>query len=1107
MWELSQNVDRAADTAPMGMIGCLIPTGLPFLTTQGRFLAGVETLSLNGLPRDKLLMPRETTKEIMNLAGNAMSSTVVGAAIMAAICVCPIGTFDGKFAEENVSSINPLAAMEMREDALGQFNPLDLLSFRQDSAQILFQQARNSIRLCRCEGFDNSTDRLIRICRDCSHTACEKCAGIPLHSYRNMDQPTMDARIAPADFTEALKASLPMRLQVAGLEIDILNQLRPVSTTEVDKKLWTKLMRALTPAVGEELRFKTIKRTHKWRVIFEASHSLLTLTFSEHEIFWQLHVKANPKEPVNSLIRKLLKPPFAMMHVKGGNLISGQWQICLPTTKTVVLKIRGIGTLIPCWPASIGMQIPSLVDKKVWSRLRISAEHGMHSEWTDQITGEYELLQGCDSAMHHLHKRIHSPRQSHGAPVYFFFDSLNSGRLGEDRFVFSRDKHHLAYPETRMIIASIDPRWRPSSQGSTQVTCSFALEMMDCEAALKPFTGPGTPMYAAVTDRIDDVVATGLELSSREPSPEVPHQNCSADVHTILSCKVPLSLVEDNGWQPGPWVDVDHNNEYLNFATFSWLLDRVRTLDGFSDRYRSIPPPENITMCRSCAPSPPSTQWRMLQKKSGKPKLIAHQDARQAEAYERAMKARPAPFLTRIRIDGYRDGCLQVGLNVTTLVHRALAKFSQHPSVHNALDVSWRLDSQYEWPTKFPLEPFKLGSNEKGTPMPHEFVVKETREDGSSTVRTEKLRKDQEESLFWIVQQESPELPPFHEMEIEEACVRSAGWRAEARVQRPSTGRGGILADDIGYGKTITTLALIDRQMPIARASSKTPRENSIPLKATLIIVPAHLFKQWKRQIYKFLGGKYAIVKIASTAQLRKLAIKNFKNAHIVLVSGALFDSPSYLAKIAQFAALPEVSTLQQRYFGDWMRDASERIGQHTEDLKHCTDMSEYGKNLNETRRRTIQQHRIMLSLPAKRLTGAAYMAKAAARREKELKQVQSEFLESEQTATASKDGDPFKTEEASTMDDLSSPVLSMFHFERVVIDEYTYISNKRFQFMNSIKSNFRWVLSGTPRLGDFQDVKMLAAFIGVYLGVDDDTSPVMQHSNVKDIRESRTGM
>jgi hypothetical protein len=53
-----------------------------------------------------------------------------------------------------------------------------------------------------------------------------------------------------------------------------------------------------------------------------------------------------------------------------------------------------------------------------------------------------------------------------------------------------------------------------------------------------------------------------------------------------------------------------------------------------------------------------------------------------------------------------------------------------------------------------------------------------------------------------MVEQESPESAPFVEEEISEALLSPLGWRAEGRVSREVRVLGGVVADEVGYGKT-----------------------------------------------------------------------------------------------------------------------------------------------------------------------------------------------------------------------------------------------------------------------------------------------------------------
>src|ERR1700729_3185899 len=82
---LSQNVDRAIGSSKAGICPCLTPSMIPYITNHGGLMVGLEALSMQGLPIDELLLTRETEDRLADLAGNAMSTTVVGASILAAL--------------------------------------------------------------------------------------------------------------------------------------------------------------------------------------------------------------------------------------------------------------------------------------------------------------------------------------------------------------------------------------------------------------------------------------------------------------------------------------------------------------------------------------------------------------------------------------------------------------------------------------------------------------------------------------------------------------------------------------------------------------------------------------------------------------------------------------------------------------------------------------------------------------------------------------------------------------------------------------------------------------------------------------------------------------
>ncbi len=96
------------------------------------------------------------------------------------------------------------------------------------------------------------------------------------------------------------------------------------------------------------------------------------------------------------------------------------------------------------------------------------------------------------------------------------------------------------------------------------------------------------------------------------------------------------------------------------------------------------------------------------------------------------------------------------------------------------------------------------------------------------------------------------------------------------------TSQGGILADTMGLGKTITTIGLINYGKIIPKTEIKTDKIYS---KATLIIVPSHLAKQWADEYNKVHKKNKKIVVILTKCQHDKVTYKDLIEADLIIVT------------------------------------------------------------------------------------------------------------------------------------------------------------------------------------------------------------------------------
>ena len=126
-----------------------------------------------------------------------------------------------------------------------------------------------------------------------------------------------------------------------------------------------------------------------------------------------------------------------------------------------------------------------------------------------------------------------------------------------------------------------------------------------------------------------------------------------------------------------------------------------------------------------------------------------------------------------------------------------------------------------------------------------------------------KLFPKQMQAVSWMRAQERG--VEFDLEEIEEAVLPHLSWRAEVRGRSPLNIRGGVCADHPGFGKTITSLALIQAQLlgstrsAIVADLEKRQAESIstaqlVPLAATLIVCPLSLQAQWIDEIENKLG-------------------------------------------------------------------------------------------------------------------------------------------------------------------------------------------------------------------------------------------------------------
>jgi hypothetical protein len=910
---------------------------IPYITNRGGPMVGLEALSMQGLPVDKLLLTRETEDQLADLAGNAMSTTVVGACMLAALVTGKrllksgddMQSYEMKAGGSSDDVVQDAMNIDAPEQSLPDggivseeqlvYRPLDLSMTNLSSFRELLTKADRSSRLCECEGRVDMTSRELFRCGDCGTSSCKKCGGRPEHSPVPIDF-EVNARLPPSDFTKELKSALPMCISLSHVTQELLDHLKGEAGIQIPGKRWSLWCAAVLRAASSELRFAETKRQEIWSAVYRSPVALLELLLHPQQPEWRLYALPEDSEPANADIRRVLELPIGRLSL-GDGLFAGRWEFALPYVTTISVKIKGVGNLVPSWEARLGLVGDDFKDKVVHPRLEITVSKDSVTMLDRDISGVYTLLEKCGTANGALHKKEPTDIDP-GLPSLFMLLDPHRTDDSQDCFVFSVSKRRYEYSESRPLICKLDPSWRQSSRNEEQdVSCCI-------------------PCRWVTTDRTNLEVSltlihfhVDLKFTSQFPKPFTGHnaqfatpaqtlqipisRDSCRDAIALLVCSASLRGQAGSEWPRGKWKDVDKVHERGTFKALAWLLERVRQFDDDFGSWKTIESLDDHSNCERCAPTPPKVKWTQMSNK----KIVAVEDPVDAGEYERRLKKRPSPFVTQLNLDENDVGTVRVGVNIPSLLHRALACL---PSDHRPEKpvLSWRIDTNFTPMASLNLPTFKILSNKLDPEheQPPSFKVD--------------LRPEQLRSLEWMIKQESRDAEPFVEEEISEAILGALSWRAVGRAQRPVRIRGGVLADQVGYGKTAITLGLIDcTSRRVDKEFAKMGRvPGKISVKGSLVIVPPHLTRQWNSEVKKFTGKRFKVLVLSTVTNLNSTTIEDIQEADIIVVASNIFKSGVYLENLQLLSGAGELPSKDGRHF-------NARLDACVESLRTQTDL------------------------------------------------------------------------------------------------------------------------------------------------------------------------
>jgi hypothetical protein len=923
-----------------------------------------------------------------------------------------------------------------------------------------------------------------------------------------------------------------MKLMLAGLSEKDFETFKPLYPTDILPHFWDDFIDRTKIALQDVFRFFEIKRGRKWRVVYSGSQSTLCLDIGPDSIQWLLYAKPPKSAPARSTIREVLAKPIARMTPKEGSVVDGEWEVCSPLSTPFSLQISGQGNHVPSFEAECGLKGAKFVDQKVWTALFVEGSDENLADLDHDVRGIYEFLCECGTALGAMYRKEatgNSPR------TFLFLDPTKTGLPDDDACVFATDHSRLPGYEVRVTIAELSPTWR-----SVNVTADSQDVTAFCRRWAKV---PEAKLILCTPEQIK------CDSLQQETQVSVENQHCHNACITLTSLSAPAAILNlpdtKDYWQA--WDPEVSTRELKDLA---WLLSKIAAWSIFED-WSDVILPESANHnhgvgfnCNACNPPYPGIIWG----RDNKDRITPYEDPQQAAIYERAVKSRPSPFLIFRRINGLGDAELRFTLNIQALTHQALGILAGIPSREKPTS-QWRLLPHAYDMARQSDSGFILLSNSNDTPSPQPPNFKF------------ELREEQLQSLRWMISQEAEIIEPFMEEEVEESILPLMPWRAEVKATIPNIARGGVLADEVGYGKTAIVLGLIDSQY---EKDCKTPPEDDglIPTNATLIVVPSNVFKQWVSEIDKFLADKYKVLAIES---INKITIQQVQDADIVIMSWSILATDTYYNRLQRFTGTPQAPARSGggtgRNFDSWFHDARASLRECVSTLR--TEGPEAMLHKLGARRRRVQETQADFTyVPSRRVRGKAFGDANAARcnnsavskddssSESDSGYEDFDFSEAQRSQRKRRRSDKLKKEpgekrrkskkeepEEVSVDTKKGPnpkaasddrrefniknvknqdwrtvkgaFVHAFNFKRLVIDEYTYAGEERQVSLTSLQARSKWILSGTPALDEFADIKSIARYLGLHLGVDDDgdCDRLSQNKRLRTIRKNQTAV
>ncbi|KAL7551244.1 LOW QUALITY PROTEIN: hypothetical protein ACHAWF_014435, partial [Thalassiosira exigua] len=898
-WNISQNASKEKHrSAVAGIASCITPGGDVFLPHVGRPLLGCEKLLLQVIPYFRLLLGNETEVELGDLAGNAISLTVLGATMLAAMACRQLRKDHqaslGEAIFETLERINKhdtksLVQSEARVKSVeGRTTNTDLF---QGLAELTEDAIKSSIWIykqtliycmifrCTCEtsGGESKSVNFLR------------CNGYQLDSHDIREATFSKEERDLAGFETKLRCLMPANLVLSK------EGLNEIANIEDD------LHRA-SDIIGCVFALHRIKRDRlRWIIIYYAREDTgeaiaeFKITVGELERRRQDHAKPVVGVQGELTFHSSKKRTDRIGCRVGTGLVTNEnWKAKGTAFKTIPLSLVGT-TVVPSFRMEVGLTddaADSLQKHVTGTRKKeymAAKAHDMASErrwvyaknwrdWPAEITvldssasylnlsGKYTRA-GCKHTFNQNAMWIRG--ETSEAPELYLMMKPDVSRVRPDVGIISTSSSH---EDTISILATFPLHWQPcdtlveemqkvrvqTSAWSTvnNMSClaletDFSVEAPACDLALIRMNGLSNRDINDLCCRDDD--------SGSEP---VVHLN----VHR--GAKAQQTVRRFNLLCSAPFLKyaAAHGLKYDLQLDATWMPIKSKAGIPFGCCPRTIPPR-------------PEEAWKFNEERG---EWERYSEAGAARKYYLALQHSPRCFDV---VANRNESSLTVNCCPEVVAHHAaFGLIDDRCGIGDELSVDFRLLSTQDDPV---LERFRLHNCHD---LPETLVpLKEPYE----------LYERQRRAVTKMLQVEKGDVA-FEEVEMnEQAMPGSTGWSLVARASRNTRLCGGVIADAIGSGKTVVSIAMILHGIEAARANRSFPRNSS----ATLVVVPPGLIDQWKMEVQKFTSAMTNVICVYDDEALGQYSLHDILEADVAICPVDMLESKGYMNRLARVAA------------------------------------------------------------------------------------------------------------------------------------------------------------------------------------------------------------